>query len=243
MAREHETNCPKCFVLSWFRGLSDLMSRELRCRRAVLSAAPQASATRSPSACACRRPGLQDQPADRPSGHRLRARGGDRSGRDSRACDSSGRAITLAPRATLDARLPAALLTQLQIGHDSQMLVFSKTSVQAARISPEPPAGDLLRRRGGGGLRARRAEPRGGGRRPGARPVFYAMSLSAIGRADVHAAARRACTATTDRTPRACPASTWARSFPGRPARRCETTAPSSPTTAARSPIAGADGM
>lgn len=46
--------------------------------------------------------------------------------------------IALETRPTAQGVLPA-LLAQLKIGRDSQMLVFSKTSVQAARISPVVP--------------------------------------------------------------------------------------------------------
>ena len=42
-----------------------------------------------------------------------------------------------------DGYLPS-LLKHLGINPDSQMLVFSKTSFQAPKISPNRPAGDLL---------------------------------------------------------------------------------------------------
>jgi hypothetical protein len=84
------------------------------------------------------------------------------------------------PRTDLDGYLPD-LLARLQINQDSQMLVFSKTSVQAARISPDHPRaiyfGDevvVAHVPGAPSLELAGIDPVRG-------PVFYAMSLSSSG--------------------------------------------------------------
>jgi len=75
-------------------------------------------------------------PADHPAIQYSRGSTNDRAARLAERLDRG--ALTLAPGATLQGVLPE-LLSLLDVRIDSQMLVFSKTSVQAARISPEHP--------------------------------------------------------------------------------------------------------
>jgi hypothetical protein len=63
----------------------------------------------------------------------------------------------------------ASLLEHLDVAVDSQALVSSKTSFQAANVSPRNPCRDLLQRRCSCRFCARRAGDRRGGHRSGCR--------------------------------------------------------------------------
>ena len=136
---------------------------------------------------------------------------------------------SLLPRGGLG-YLPS-LLEHLGINADSQALVFSKTSFQAAKISPRNPRAIYFNDdvavgwvRGGDGIEVAALDPKQG-------IVFYTLPAPSSGTPALHPPAKSACTAT--RAPRrsACPACSSARSSRTRPA--CPTaSAPSSPTTA-----------
>jgi hypothetical protein len=118
-------------------------------------------------------------PADHPAIQYTRTPGDDAAARLARELEQGSlRSLTLDGNAAAVVR---ALLPRLDLNADSQMLVFSKTSVQAARISPERPRAIYFNDDvaiayvpGAPTLEIAAVDPQQG-------PVFYVVSIDASG--------------------------------------------------------------